>query len=124
MKKTFILCLCLLTALTAVFTACGNRTESYAYYEFYCEGDMTVTHGTESAVVLSDEDETALLGLWGNAWTVGKVNGTFDYVFAWEDTTIRYNSARGVFRLGDTKQIMELSREEKEIVESILNQYR
>ena len=118
MKKTIVLCLSAILMLA--LTACGNRTRSYAYYEFVCEGDMTVTHGSEAAAVLSDGDELALLKLWGNAWTSGKVNGTFDYTFSWEDTTIHYNSKRGVFRLGDTKKILELSDEERETVERIL----
>ena len=118
MKKTVVLCLC--AVLLLAFTACGDRTRSYAYYEFVCEGDMTVTHGSEAAVVLSDGDELALLKLWGNAWTVGKAPDSFDYTFAWDDTAIHYNSARGVFRLGDTKQILELSDEERETVEGIL----
>ena len=118
MKKTIVLCLCAILLLA--LTACGDRTQSYSYYEFVCEGDMTVTHGSEAAAVLSDEDELALLKLWGNAWTVGKVNGAFDYAFSWENTTIHYNSKRGVFRLGDTKKILELSDEERETVERIL----
>ena len=118
MKKTIVICLSAILLLA--FTACGDRTQSYSYYEFVCEGDMTVTHGSEAAAVLSDEDELALLKLWGNAWTVGKVNGAFDYAFSWENTTIHYNSKRGVFRLGDTKKILELSDEERETVERIL----
>ena len=118
MKKTIVICLSAILLLA--FTACGDRTQSYSYYEFVCEGDMTVTHGSEAAAVLSDEDELALLKLWGNAWTVGKVNGAFDYAFSWENTTIHYNSKRGVFRLGDTKQILELSDEERETVETII----
>ena len=118
MKRLIVFPLLLILVWTAV--SCGDRTQSYAYYEFYCEGDMTVTHGSDTAVVLSDEDESALLKLWGHAWEVGKVNGTFDYEFAWENTTIYYNSKRGVFRLGDTKQIMELSREERDTVEAII----
>ena len=118
MKKTIVLCLSAILLLA--LTACGDRTQSYSYYEFVCEGDMTVTHGSEAAAVLSDEDELALLKLWGNAWTVGKVNGAFDYAFSWENTTIHYNSKRGVFRLGDTKKILELSDEERETVERIL----
>ena len=118
MKKTIVICLSAILLLA--FTACGDRTQSYSYYEFVCEGDMTVTHGSESAAVLSDGDELALLKLWGNAWTVGKVNGAFDYAFSWENTTIHYNSKRGVFRLGDTKKILELSDEERETVERIL----
>jgi hypothetical protein len=118
MKKTIVLCLCAILLLA--FTACGDRTRSYSYYEFVCEGDMTVTHGSEAAVVLSDGDELALLKLWGNAWTVGKAPASFDYTFAWDDTAIHYSSARGVFRLGDTKQILELSVEDRETVEGIL----
>lgn len=118
MKKTIVICLC--AVLLLAFTACGDRTRSYAYYEFVCEGDMTVTHGSEDAVVLSDGDEAALLKLWGNAWAVGKAPDSFDYTFAWDDTAIHYSSARGVFRLGDTKQILELSAEERETVEGIL----
>ena len=118
MKKTIVLCLC--AVLLLAFTACGDRTRSYSYYEFVCEGDMTVTHGSEAAVVLSDGDEAALLKLWGNAWAVGKAPDGFDYTFAWDDTAIHYSSARGVFRLGDTKQILELSDEERETVEGIL----
>ena len=118
MKKTIVLCLS--TILLLAFTACGDRTRSYAYYEFVCEGDMTVTHGSEAAVVLSDGDEAALLKLWGNAWTVGKAPDSFDYTFAWDNTAIHYSSAKGVFRLGDTKQILELSAEERKTVEGIL----
>ena len=118
MKKTIVICLS--AVLLLAFTACGDRTRSYSYYEFVCEGDMTVTHGSEAAAVLSDEDELAMLKLWGNAWTVGKVNGAFDYAFSWENTTIHYNSKRGVFRLGDTKKILELSDEERETVETII----
>ena len=118
MKKTIVLCLCAILLLA--FTACGDRTRSYSYYEFVCEGDMTVTHGSEAAIVLPDEDETALLKLWGNAWAVGKAPDSFDYTFAWENTTIHYNSARGVFRLGDTKQIMKLSAEKRDAVERII----
>ncbi|MBQ4111369.1 MAG: hypothetical protein IJD38_01090 [Clostridia bacterium] len=118
MKKTIVLCLSAILLLA--LTACGDRTQSYSYYEFVCEGDMTVTHGSEAAAVLSDEDELAMLKLWGNAWTVGKVNGAFDYAFSWENTTIHYNSKRGVFRLGDTKKILELSDEDRETVERIL----
>ena len=118
MKPTAIACL--LAVLLLLCTACGDSHRSYSYYEFVCEGDMTVTHGSAAAAVLSDEDELALLKLWGNAWTVGKVNGAFDYAFAWENTTIHYNSRRGVFRLGDTKKILELSDEERETVETII----
>ena len=118
MKKTIVLCLCAILLLA--FTACGDRTRSYSYYEFVCEGDMTVAHGSEAATVLPDEDELVLLKLWGNAWTVGKVNGTFDYTFSWENTTIHYNSRRGVFRLGDTKKVLELSAEERDTVETII----
>lgn len=118
MKKTIVICLS--AVLLLAFTACGDRTRSYSYYEFVCEGDMTVTHGSEDAVVLSDGDELALLKLWGNAWAVGKAPDSFDYTFAWDDTAIHYSSARGVFRLGDTKQILELSAEERETVEGIL----
>ena len=118
MKKIVILCLSAILLLA--FTAGGGRTQSYSYYEFGCEGDMTVPHGSEAATVLSDGDALALLKLWGNAWTVGKAPDRFDYTFAWENTAIHYNSARGVFRLGDTKQIMKLSREERDTVERIL----
>lgn len=118
MKKTIVLCLSAILLLA--FTACGDRTQSYSYYEFVCEGDMTVAHGSEAAAVLSDGDEAALLKLWGNAWTVGKAPDSFDYTFAWENTAIHYSSAKGVFRLGDTKQILELSDEERETVERIL----
>ena len=118
MKKIVILCLSAILLLA--FTACGDRTQSYSYYEFVCEGDMTVTHGSEASTVLSEEEETALLKLWGNAWAVGKVPDSFDYTFAWENTTIHYNSARGMFRLGDTKQIMKLSAEERDTVEAII----
>lgn len=118
MKPTAIACL--LAVLLLLCTACGDSHRAYSYYEFVCEGDMTVTHGSAAAAVLSDGDELALLKLWGNAWTVGKVNGTFDYAFSWENTTIHYNSKRGVFRLGDTKKILELSDEERETVERIL----
>ena len=118
MKKAIVLCLSAILLLA--FTACGDRTRSYSYYEFVCEGDMTVTHGSEAAPPLPDEDELALLKLWGNAWTVGKVNGTFDYTFSWENTTIHYNSRRGVFRLGDTKKVLELSAEERDTVETII----
>ena len=122
MKRLIVFPLLLILVWTAV--SCGDRTQSYAYYEFYCEGDMTVTHGSDTAVVLSDEDETALLKLWGHAWEVGKVNGTFDYEFAWENTTIRYDSARGVFALDGTGMAMKLSREERGTVETILDKYR
>ena len=118
MKKTIVICLS--AVLLLAFTACGDRTRSYSYYEFVCEGDMTVTHGSEDAVVLSDGDEAALLKLWGNAWAVGKAPDSFDYTFAWDNTAIHYSSARGVFRLGDTKQILELSAEERETVAGIL----
>ena len=118
MKRILIVCLSAVLVLT--LAACGDSHRSYSYYEFYCEGDMTVTHGSEAAAVLSDEDELTLLKLWGNAWTVGKVNGTFDYAFSWENTTVHYNSRRGVFRLGDTKKIMKLSAEERDAVERIL----
>ena len=118
MKKTIVISLSAILLLA--LTACGDRTRSYSYYEFVCEGDMTVTHGSEAAVVLSDGDEAALLKLWGNAWAVGKAPDGFDYTFAWDDTAIHYSSARGVFRLGDTKQILELSDEERETVEGIL----
>ena len=118
MKKTLVLCLSAILLLA--LTACGDRTQSYSYYEFVCEGDMTVTHGSESAAVLSDGDELALLKLWGNAWTVGKAPDSFDYTFAWDNTAIHYSSARGVFRLGDTKQILELSDEERDTVETII----
>ena len=118
MKKITILCLSAILLLTLF--ACGDGSRSYSYYEFVCEGDMTVTHGSEASAVLSDEEETALLKLWGNAWAVGKVPDGFDYTFAWENTAIHYNSARGVFRLGDTKQIMKLSAEERDTVERIL----
>ena len=118
MKKTLVLCLSAILLLA--LTACGDRTQSYSYYEFVCEGDMTVTHGSESAAVLSDGDELALLKLWGNAWTVGKAPDSFDYTFAWDNTAIHYSSAKGVFRLGDTKQILELSDEERETVETII----
>ena len=118
MKPTAVACL--LAVLLLLCTACGDSHRSYSYYEFVCEGDMTVTHGSAAAAVLSDEDELALLKLWGNAWTVGKVNGAFDYAFSWENTTIHYNSKRGVFRLGDTKKILELSDEERETVETII----
>ena len=118
MKKTIVICLSAILLLA--LTACGDRTRSYSYYEFVCEGDMTVTHGSESAAVLSDGDEAALLKLWGNAWTVGKAPDSFDYTFAWDNTAIHYSSARGVFRLGDTKQILELSDEERDTVEGIL----
>ena len=118
MKKFTLLCLSALLLLT--LTACGESTRSYAYYEFVCDGDMTVTHGSEPAVVLSEEDETALLKLWGGAWSAGRVSGSFDYSFAWEDTTVHYNSRRGMFRLGDSKQILELSAEQRDTVERIL----
>ena len=118
MKKAIVLCLCAI--LLPALTACGDRTRSYAYYEFVCEGDMTVTHGSEAATVLSDEDEAALLKLWGNAWTAGEAPDSFDYTFAWDDTAIHYSSARGMFRLGDTKKILELSDEERETIEGIL----
>jgi hypothetical protein len=118
MKRLIVFPLLLLLVWTAV--SCSAGTKSYAYYEFYCEGDMTVTHGSDTAVVLSDEDESALLKLWGHAWEAGKATGTFDYEFAWENTTIHYNSKRGVFRLGDTKQILKLSAEERDTVEAII----
>lgn len=118
MKKTIVLCLCAILLLA--LTACGNRTRSYSYYEFVCEGNMTVAHGSEAATELSDEDEAALLKLWGNAWTVGKAPDGCDYTFTWDNTAIHYSSAKGVFRLGDTKQILELSAEERETVERIL----
>ena len=122
MKRIVVLWLCAILLLTLV--ACGDRTQSYSYYEFVCEGDMTVTHGSEAATVLSDGDEAALLKLWGHAWGAGKANGTFDYEFAWENTTIRYDSARGVFALGGTGMAMKLSREERGTVETILDKYR
>ena len=118
MKKTIVLCLCAILLLA--LSACGDRTRSYAYYEFVCEGDLTVAHGSEDAAVLSYEDEAALLKLWGNAWTVGKAPDSFDYTFTWDNTAIHYSSAKGVFRLGDTKQILDLSAEERETVEGIL----
>ena len=118
MKKTIVLCLSAILLLA--LTACDDRTQSYSYYEFVCEGDMTVTHGSEDAAVLSDGDALALLKLWGNAWTVGKAPDSFDCTFTWDNTAIHYSSAKGVFRLGDTKQILELSAEERETVERIL----
>ena len=125
MKKTAVLCM--LATLLLAFSACGSQTRSYTYYEFVCEGDMTLTRcsdGDNAAVVLSDEDEIALLTLWGNGWVVGSADGAFDYEFAWENTTVYYNSERGVFRLGDSKQILELSRDDRKTVEAILDAYR
>ncbi len=118
MKKPAILCL--FAALLLAFTACGDRTRSYSYYEFVCEGNMTVTHGSDASAVLSEEDEAALLGIFGNAWEVGKAPDSFDYAFAWENTTIRYHAGSGVFRLGDTEQILKLSDEERHTVEKII----
>ncbi len=118
MKKTVILCL--FAALLLTLVSCGDRTRSYSYYEFVCEGNMTVTHGSDASAVLSEEDEAALLGIWGNAWEVGKAPDSFDYSFTWENTTIRYHAGSGVFRLGDTKQILKLSDEERNTVERIL----
>ncbi len=118
MKKAAVLCL--LAALLLTLPACGDRTRSYSCYEFVCEGNMTVTHGSDTAAVLSEEDEATLLGIWGNAWGIGKAPNSFDYEFSWENTTIHYHSGRGVFRLGDTKQILKLSDEERNTVEKII----
>ena len=125
MKRVAIPCLCLLVALLLTFTACGGRTQSYAYYEFYCEGDMRISCGDASALTpMDEEDMQTLLGLWGHAWKAENVRCTFDCSFRWDHTTIRYDSAQSLFVLDGTGMVMKLSREEKETVETILDKYR
>ncbi len=122
MKKIAVLCL--MTVLMLMLAACGDRTQSYAYYEFYCDGDMRISCGDASALTpMDEEDIQTLLGLWGHAWKAEKVQCQFDCSFRWENTTIRYDSARGLFALDGTGQIMKLSREERETVETILDKY-
>ena len=119
MKKTAILCL--LASLLLTFTACGDRTYAHAYYEFFCEGEMTVTRLPDSeSTTLSAEETDTLLRIWGNPWEGGKVKGTFDYAFTWENTTIRYCSDSGIFQIGDDGAKMILSKEDKATVENII----
>ena len=47
----------------------------------------------------------------------------FDHTFSWEETTIRYASGRGIFMLDGTKKIIRLSRDERKIVNDILDNY-
>ncbi len=120
-KKPALLVTILLLTLSMI--ACSS-SKSYSYYEFYCEGDMTVSSGNDFSAVLSDEDTRTLLGLWGNPWTAEKVwLANFDHTFSWEETTIRYASGRGIFMLDGTKKIIRLSRDERKIVNDILDNY-
>ncbi len=123
MKRLLAFPLLLILAWTAV--SCGGRTKSYAYYEFYCEGDMRISCGDASALTpMDEEDIQTLLGLWGHAWKAEKVQCKFDCSFRWENTTIRYDSARSMFVLDGTGMAMKLTREERETVETILDKYR
>ena len=110
--------------LTLSMVACSS-SKSYSYYEFCCEGGMSVScEDVRTAAQLSDEDIRTLLGLWGKPWTAGKaVLADFDHTFCWENTTIRYASGRGIFMLDGTKKIIRLSRDERKIVNDILDNY-
>ncbi len=124
-KKTVatILLIAILAAVALSVSACGSRTSSYAFYEFICEGEMTVTAlgKNTSPVALGDEDIDTLLGVWGHSWSAKKTAlAVFDYEFQWENTTIRYCSARGIFRLEGTGLEMKADREDRETVERIL----
>ena len=124
MKRTKLTVLLMaLLLLTLSMVSCSS-SKSYAYYEFYCESDMTVSSGNDFSAVLSDEDTRTLLGLWGNPWTAEKVwLANFDHTFQWEETTIRYASGRGIFMQDGTKKIIRLSRDERKAVNDILNSY-
>ena len=121
-KKPALLVTILLLTLSMI--ACTS-SKSYSYYEFYCEGGMSVScEDVRTAAQLSDEDIRTLLGLWGKPWTAGKaVLADFDHTFSWEETTIRYASGRGIFMLDGTKKIIRLSRDERKIVNDILDNY-
>ena len=119
MKRIAILCLSAFLLLT--LSACGDDSRSCAYYEFVCEGEMTVTRLSDSEnVTLSATETDTLLQIWGNAWEGGTAKDTFDYAFTWETTTIRYSSHSGVFQIGDEGAKMKLSTEEKAAVETII----
>ena len=120
--KVLVLVALLLTA--AGLSSCSSSS-AYACYEFYCEGDMTVSCGDVlAAVQLSDEDTVALLGLWGKPWTAGKAMlADFDHTFSWEGTIIRYASGRGIFMLDGSKKIVKLSGDERKTVNDILDKY-
>lgn len=127
MKHFVVKILAVTVLLTAVLSAaaCGDRTSSYAMYDFVCEGSMTVTHqpvlGKDSQPMeLSDEDVHTLIGLWSSAWKGGQNHACFNYAFQWEDTTIRYCSAFGVFEQEATGLQMKLSREDRETMESLI----
>lgn len=123
MKKVAIIGL--LAALLLAFTACGDRTYTHAYYEFFCESEMTVTRLPDSeSTTLSAEEIDTLLRIRGNPREGGKVKGNFDYAFARENTTIRYCSDNGVFQIGDDGAKMKLSHDDRKSVETILDQYR
>jgi hypothetical protein len=119
MKRIAFLCLSAFLLLT--LSACGDDSQSCAYYEFVCEGEMTVTRlsNSENATLSATETDT-LLQIWGNAWEGGTAKDTFDYAFTWETTTIRYSSHNGVFQIGDNGAKMKLSTEEKAAVETII----
>jgi hypothetical protein len=119
MKRIAFLCLSVFLLLT--LSACGDDSRSCAYYEFVCEGEMTVTRlsNSENATLSATETDT-LLQIWENAWEGGTAKDTFDYAFTWEMTTIRYNSHNGVFQIGDNGAKMKLSTEEKAAVETII----
>ena len=120
--KVLVLAALLLTA--AGLSSCSSSS-SYACYEFYCEGDMTVSHGEDLAsTVVSDEDIHTLLGLWGKPWTAGKAMlADFDHTFSWENTTIHYASTWGIFSLEGSGQIVKLSGDERKTVNEILDKY-
>ena len=119
MNRIAILCLSAILLLTLF--ACGDGSRSCAYYEFVCEGEMTVTRLSNSKnATLSATETDTLLQIWGNAWEGGTAKDTFDYAFTWETTTIRYSSHNGVFQIGDEGAKMKLSTEEKAAVETII----
>ena len=120
--KVLVLAALLLTA--AGLSSCSSSS-SYACYEFYCEGDMTVScEDVLAAVQLSDEDIHTLLGLWGKPWTAEKVwSVDFDYTFRWENTTIHYASTWGIFSLEGSGQIVKLFGDERKTVNEILDKY-
>jgi hypothetical protein len=118
MKKSLLLVL-LTLALILPTVACGENSQSYSYYEFVCDGSMTVTHQGSSGE-LSSEDVRTLLGLWGAPWLFGQDHLCFNYEFQWEDTTIRYCSTFGVFELAATGQQMKLSRDDRKTVKELI----
>ena len=88
---------------------------------------MTVTHqpvlGKDSQPMeLSDEDVHTLIGLWGSAWKAGQNHACFNYTFQWEDTTIRYCSAFGVFEQEATGLQIKLSREDRDTMDGLIEE--